>query len=76
MDLKLEMRNRIAEYRERNDRMTQKDLGERIGVSQRAISYFENNKNIPNVLLAKRMAIVLGTDIGVLFIDVTWEREK
>jgi len=76
MDAKMEMRNSVAENRERMNKMTQKELGERTGVTQRAISYIENNKRIPSVLLAMRISQILNVDIYDLFIDLAWEKEK
>jgi putative transcriptional regulator len=72
----MKMRNRVAEYRDRLDRMTQKELGELAGATQRAISHIENNARVPSVLLAMRIARVLKADIYELFIDVSWEKKK
>jgi len=76
VEKKNEIRNRVAEYRDRRSRMTQKELGALVGVTQRAISHIENDKRVPNVLLAMRISKVLDADIYELFIDVAWEREK
>ena len=76
MDLKFEMRNSVAEYRDKRGKMTQQELGDLVGVSQKAISNYEDNNNVPNVLIAMRIARILEADINELFIDVTWEKQR
>ena len=75
MEQKFEMRNSVAEYRDKKNNMTQQELGDLVGVSQKAISNYEDNENVPNVLIAMRISQILGADIHDLFIDVIWERE-
>jgi len=46
--------------------LTQKELGERMGVSSVAVTQYESGKRIPKVDTLQRIADALGIDIGVL----------
>ncbi len=60
------VRNRVKEMREQRG-LTQKDLGERVGVSRQAINAVETGKFDPSVWLAYDLATFFGTSIEALF---------
>ena len=52
--------NRIAECR-KNQKLTQKELGVRLGVSDAAVSKWERGLNFPDIALLEPLAETLGT---------------
>ncbi len=61
------MKTRIKEYRARMD-LTQADLAARVGVRRETLLYLEKGLYNPSLLLAARVAHVLGTTVDELFI--------
>lgn len=60
------MKNHIRELRkERNDR--QEDLATALGVTRQTINAIENDKYDPTLLLAFKLANLLGTTVDKLF---------
>lgn len=55
----------IAECR-KNKKMTQEELAEKIGVSRKAISRWENGKNMPDLTLFKPICDNLGINVNEL----------
>jgi transcriptional regulator with XRE-family HTH domain len=49
--------------------ITQKQLGDKLGVSQAAIGQFENNKSNPKLETVRRIASAMGVPIGELVDD-------
>ena len=47
--------------------LTQKELGERMGTSESAISKLEKRKTTPNLQTLERIAKALGTKLNVSF---------
>jgi transcriptional regulator with XRE-family HTH domain len=47
--------------------LTQKELGEKVGVTGSSISYIEHGVNVPNVITAQRIARALGVDVADLW---------
>ena len=50
----------------KNRRLSQKELGRRIGVSNVKISRFENGQEIPRADVLKKLAIELDTTMDIL----------
>ena len=61
------MRNLVRQLREERG-MTQKELGERVGVSRQAINAIETGKFDPSVWLAHDLAEFFGVSIETLFL--------
>ncbi len=61
------MKTRIKEYRARMD-LTQADLAARVGVRRETVLYLEKGLYNPSLLLAARVAHVLGATVDELFI--------
>jgi putative transcriptional regulator len=61
------MQNKVREFRE-NRRLTQKELGELVGVSRQAINAIETGKFDPSVWLAYDLAKFFGVSIELLFL--------
>lgn len=61
------MRNRVKEHREALG-LTQKELGERVGVSRQAINAVETGKFDPSIWLAYDLATLFGISIENLFV--------
>jgi transcriptional regulator with XRE-family HTH domain len=55
----------IAELRKEKD-LTQKDLAEKIGVTDKAISKWENGRGMPDVSLLRKISEVLGITVNEL----------
>ena len=55
----------IAENR-KNKKMTQVQLAQKLGVTDRAISNWENGKNMPDLSLFKSLCEILGITINEL----------
>lgn len=60
------MKNRVKELREARG-LTQKELGEKVGVSRQAINAIETGKFDPSVWLAYDLARYFGLHIEELF---------
>ena len=60
------MRNRVRELREASG-LTQKELGEKVGVSRQAVNAIETGKFDPSVWLAHDLASYFGLRIEELF---------
>ncbi len=61
------MKNRIEEQRKSLE-LTQKALGELVGVSRQTIISLESGKYNPSLLLAHRLARVFGCTIEDIFV--------
>lgn len=61
-------------YREYHG-LSQRQLAARVGVMNTAISAIERGAHIPSVLLALRIARVLGVSVEILWGDDAGERE-
>lgn len=61
-----DLKNRVRELRERAG-LTQKELGEAVGVSRQAINAIETGKFDPSLWLAYDLARYFGTRIENLF---------
>ncbi len=59
--------NKIRELRFETDKMTQKELAERVGVSRQTINAIEANKHAPSLELAFRIADVFETAVDYIF---------
>jgi len=68
------MKNRVRELRELRG-ITQKELGERVGVSRQAINAIETGKFDPSIWLAFDLARLFGTTIEELFIFSEGDRK-
>ena len=68
------MRNRVRELRETLG-LTQKELGERAGVSRQAINAIETGKFDPSIWLAHDLARIFKTSIEDLFLFVEEDRK-
>lgn len=66
------MINSIKELREKRG-LTQKELGEKVGVSRQAINAIETGKFDPSIWLAYDLARYFGSDIENIF---DFERSK
>ncbi|NLD58369.1 MAG: helix-turn-helix transcriptional regulator [Clostridiales bacterium] len=61
------MRNGVREFREKRG-LTQKELGELVGVSRQAINAIETGKFDPSIRLAHDLARFFGVSIEALFL--------
>ena len=61
------MKNNVREMRETRS-LTQKELGETVGVSRQAINAIETGKFDPSIWLAYDLAKYFGVSIEMLFI--------
>ncbi len=68
------MRNNVKEWREQRG-LTQKELGERVGVSRQAINAVETGKFDPSVWLAYDLARFFGVSIEALFLFEEGDRK-
>jgi putative transcriptional regulator len=68
------MRNKVRELREKRG-MTQKELGEMVGVSRQAINAIETGKFDPSIWLAFDLARLFGLSIEELFIFAEEDRK-
>lgn len=66
MTPEVDLKNRVRELRERAG-LTQKELGEAVGVSRQAINAIETGKFDPSLWLAYDLARYFGTRIEELF---------
>lgn len=60
------MANKIKELRQKKN-LTQKELGEKLGITGRAVGHYENGVREPSLATAKLMADILETTIEDLF---------
>ena len=58
--------NKVKELREKSN-LTQKELGEKVGVSRQAINAIETGKFDPSIWLAYDLAKYFGSNIEELF---------
>lgn len=58
--------NKIKEFR-KGKGLLQKELAKKIGVTGRAIGYYENGQREPKLVIAKKLADVFETTIEELF---------
>jgi putative transcriptional regulator len=61
------MKNKLFEFRAKNNRITQQQLAEKVGCSRANISNIERELYIPSVKMALKMATVLNTKVEKLF---------
>lgn len=61
------MRNHVRELRDQRN-LTQKELGDRVGVSRQAINAIETGKYDPSIWLAHDLAVFFGVLIEDLFV--------
>ena len=60
------MINKVRELREKSG-LTQKELGEKVGVSRQAINAIETGKFDPSIWLAYDLASYFGSNIEAIF---------
>jgi putative transcriptional regulator len=60
------IKNKIKVYRAMSD-MTQEDLAKKVGVVRQTIHAIENNKYVPSLSLAFKIANEFGVDINKVF---------
>jgi putative transcriptional regulator len=68
------MKNKVRELREGRG-LTQKELGERVGVSRQAINAIETGKFDPSVWLAHDLGRLFGLPIEELFLFCEEDRK-
>ncbi len=61
------LRNRIRELRKAHDEMSQKELGERIGVTRQTVNAIEGAKYSPSLEVAFRIARVFAVPLEEVF---------
>lgn len=61
------VRNHVRELRDQRN-LTQKELGDRVGVSRQAINAIETGKYDPSIWLAHDLAVFFGVLIEDLFV--------
>jgi putative transcriptional regulator len=69
-----EMKNKVRELREGRG-LTQKELGERVGVSRQAINAIETGKFDPSIWLAYDLSRLFGLPIEELFMFCEGDRK-
>lgn len=62
--------NRVREWRERHDMMTQAELGDAIGVTRQTVIAIEQGRYSPSLESAFRIAQVFGVGVEDVF---SWE---
>lgn len=60
------LKNRVKELREASG-LTQKELGEKVGVSRQAVNAIETGRFDPSIWLAYDLAVYFGLSIEELF---------
>ena len=65
----------ILELR-KGKQMTQQELASRLGVTDRAVSNWENGRRMPDVSLLKPLADILGISVNELFVGEKIPKEK
>lgn len=58
--------NNLKYYRKK-EKLTQEELGKLVGVTGRAIGYYEKGKREPKLTIAKKLADLFNTSIEELF---------
>lgn len=56
-------------------KLSQEQLGKKVGVSQKAVDYWERNVNYPKVIYIIMLVRVFGVDFDEFFADVDFDRE-
>ncbi len=56
--------------------LTQAELGERLGVSNQAISKWEQEMNLPDVMMLPKIAKLFGVSVDRLYQEDTSDKEK
>jgi len=64
---KPEIKNRIRRFRFDNDEMTQQELAEKVGCTRQTIVALEQNKYVPSLTLALKIAKLFHTSIEDIF---------
>ena len=64
--------NRVREFREQNNRMTQQALAEQVGVSRQTIIAIETGRYQPSLEVALKVADAFSTSVESLF----WLRQN
>lgn len=64
---KAEISNKIRKYRFEHGEMTQQDLAERVGCSRQTIVLLEQERYVPSLVLAMRIARVFGATVEQVF---------
>lgn len=59
--------NRVREFREQNNRMTQQALAEQVGVSRQTIIAIETGRYQPSLEVALKIATAFATSVESLF---------
>lgn len=59
--------NRVREFREQNNRMTQQALAEQVGVSRQTIIAIETGRYQPSLEVALKIAAAFATSVESLF---------
>jgi transcriptional regulator with XRE-family HTH domain len=72
---KISIGNKIRNFRIRNQ-LTQQQLASLIGVSNKAISKWENDEGYPDIQNLKRIAEVFNTTVDFLIIDQKQDKQK
>lgn len=60
------MKNKLKVERAKRD-MTQQDLADKIGVSRQTINSMEAGKYVPSTVLALKLAMLFGVEVGDIF---------
>ena len=61
------LKNNIRRFRFDNEEMTQEELGRRVGVTRQTIISLEQNKYIPSLVLALKMARAFKVPVEEVF---------
>jgi putative transcriptional regulator len=64
---KAEIRNRIRRFRFDHGEMTQQELADRVGCTRQTIVLLEQERYVPSLALALRIAQVFGASIEQVF---------
>ena len=64
---KAEIHNQIRQLRFEHDEMTQQELARRVGCSRQTIVLLEQERYVPSLALAMRIAGVFGTTVESVF---------
>ena len=64
---KPEIKNRIRRFRFNNDEMTQQELAEKVGCTRQTILALEQNKYVPSLTLALKIAKLFDASIEDIF---------
>ena len=64
---KAEIRNQIRQLRFQNGEMTQQELAERVGCSRQTIILLEQERYVPSLALAMKIAKAFGATVDEIF---------